>query len=246
MLVANPGKFQAIFFGNGGKDFVVDMGRKQVRSSNVVKLLGVLIDNELNFNEHITKMCSKASNKFKALSLELSHEQAKLLLNSFFYSSFSYCPLIWTFSGLGNNTQINRLHRRALQLLSNDFSADFRCLLETQNTKTIHNQNIDKLAIEVYKIVNGFTPNFLRYFFTKKETCHSYRNNNLLQLQSVREQTILKGIDSLTFRGIQIWNKCDGDAKDCKSLKEFQKIITESTKKLCNCRICQSLVYSGL
>ena len=111
MLVANSDKFQAIFFGNGCK---------QVRSSNVVKLLGVLIDNELNFNEHITKMCSKASNKVKAFSRvrnELDHEQAKLLLNSFFFSSFSYCPLIWMSSGLGNNTQINRLHNRALQLL---------------------------------------------------------------------------------------------------------------------------------
>ena len=150
------------------------------------------------------------------------------------------------FSGLGNNTQINRLHKRALQVLSNDFSTDLRCLLEKHNTKTIHNQNVDKLVIEVYKIVNGFTPKFLRDFYKKKDISHDFRKNNLLTFQTEREQTILKGIDSLTFRGIQVWNKCDDVVKDCTCLEKVKISITGSNKKLCNCRMCQSLVYSGL
>ena len=249
MLVANPGKFQAIFFGNGRKDFIVDMGISTVRSSNIVKLLGILIDNELSFDKHITNICTKANSKLKAFSRirhELDYEQAKLLLNSFFFSSFNYCPLIWMFSGLGNNTQINRLHRRALQVMSNDFSADLRCLLEKENQKTIHKQNADKLAIEIYKIINGFTPQFLREFYVKKDATHSLRTNNLLHLPSTREKSILKGIDSLTFRGIQIWNKCSDTLKKCDSLKKFKKSISDSNVCLCNCRICQSMIYSGL
>ena len=70
----------------------------------------------------------------------------------------------------------------------------------------------------------------MRDFFTEKDTYHSYRNNNLLQLPPVREQSILKGIDSMTVRGIKIWNKCDSYAKDCKSLKELKKSSLNQVK----------------
>ena len=36
--------------------------RKNVKTSSSVKLLGVHIDDELNFNLHITKVCRSAAN----------------------------------------------------------------------------------------------------------------------------------------------------------------------------------------
>ena len=35
--------------------------------SKSVKLLGITIDNKLNFNEHVTKICIKANQKLHAL-----------------------------------------------------------------------------------------------------------------------------------------------------------------------------------
>ena len=59
-------------------------------------LLGVTIDNELKFDDHITKICHKANSKLSVLSLcarYLSMEQKKLLYMSFIDAQFKYCPL---------------------------------------------------------------------------------------------------------------------------------------------------------
>ena len=55
-------------------------------SSSLVKLLGITIDNDLKFDDHITKICRKANSKLSALSRlarYLSMEQKKLLYMSF-------------------------------------------------------------------------------------------------------------------------------------------------------------------
>ena len=42
--------------------------KSKSRLSNYEKLLGVIIDNNLNFNEHVTRLCKKASQKLHALA----------------------------------------------------------------------------------------------------------------------------------------------------------------------------------
>ena len=53
---------------------------------NQVKLLGITIDNELKFDDHITKICRQANSELSAVSRlarYLSMEQKKLLYISF-------------------------------------------------------------------------------------------------------------------------------------------------------------------
>ena len=69
-----------------------------VCEKNLVKLLGITIDNELKFDDHITKICHKANSKLSALSLGaryLSMEQKSLNKPSpgnFFDSLFTSKP----------------------------------------------------------------------------------------------------------------------------------------------------------
>ena len=78
----------------------VNVGENNVTEKNQVKLLGIIIDNELKFDDHITKICRKANSKRSALSRlarYLSMEQKKLLYMSFIEVQFKYCPLTWMF-----------------------------------------------------------------------------------------------------------------------------------------------------
>ena len=47
---------------------VISIGDEEITGRKSVKLLGVTIDNKLNFTEHITKICNKANQKFHALA----------------------------------------------------------------------------------------------------------------------------------------------------------------------------------
>ena len=68
-----------------------------IKSSKCEKILGIKIDNKLNFNTHVDEICKKAGQKLKALSrvtpcMDLS--KRCILLNVFFISQSSYCPLV--------------------------------------------------------------------------------------------------------------------------------------------------------
>ena len=60
---------------------------------------------------------------------------------------------MFKFKGL--NKKINRIHEKSLTLVLNDHQSTLDKILDTLNEKTIHQQCIDCLLIEVYKFLNG-------------------------------------------------------------------------------------------
>ena len=98
-MKANPDKYQLII-NNTKESFQIKIGNETVSNSKYEKLLGVQVDHELNFNEHVSSLWKKASQKLNALSRIASCmtlDQRRLILNSFITSHFFYCPVVWTF-----------------------------------------------------------------------------------------------------------------------------------------------------
>ena len=61
--------------------------------------LGILIDSELKFDQHVSSICIKASKKLYALgriATCMSFKERRILVKAFMESQFSYCPLIFT------------------------------------------------------------------------------------------------------------------------------------------------------
>ena len=126
--------------------------------NNNVKLLGVKIDNELKFVEHISTICITASRKLSALtrlSRFLPSEKRCTLFKAFIESRFRYCPLVWMFHGRQTNHKSNNLHERALIMVYNDCLPSFQDLLNKDNSLRIHHQNIQSLTAEIYKTFNN-------------------------------------------------------------------------------------------
>ena len=101
----------------------LNLGNDTIDSSRTVKLLGVLIDKQLNFNEHVSKLCKKGNQKLHALariSKYLSKEKLRILMKTFIETQFNYCPLMWMFHNRTINNKINRLHERALRIVYKD------------------------------------------------------------------------------------------------------------------------------
>ena len=81
------------------------------------KLLGVIIDNKLDFTEHLTTACKKTNLKLHALnriSRFLSPEQYVLIINAYIKSLFNYCPLVWMFCYRRIMHKMNKIHERSL------------------------------------------------------------------------------------------------------------------------------------
>ena len=115
-MVANPSKFQLIFlskYKNIEKNMSFD--GKTLKSSDTVELLGITLDENINFKRHIQNICRKAYNKTKALlriRKFLKLEQAQVLAEGYVSSNFRYCPLIWLFWGKMSDNVIVKTHYR--------------------------------------------------------------------------------------------------------------------------------------
>ena len=103
-MIVNPGKFQAIIFDNHKGNYtnqIINIDQKEIKAVSKVKLLGIEIDDKLNFNHNINNICKSASNQLNAL-IRLKHllglEEIKKLVNTFVMSNFNYCSLLWNFS----------------------------------------------------------------------------------------------------------------------------------------------------
>ena len=126
----------------------VTLANENILASSSVKHLGVKIDNDLNFSKHAIARISKFLNCGKL----------KILMKTFITSQFNYCPLTWMFHNRTLNNKINKLHERALRLAYKYDSSSFQELLDSDDADTIHCRNLQKLAIEMYKVKNKISP----------------------------------------------------------------------------------------
>ena len=134
---------------------IINLGRTEIKGSEYEKLLGIKVDTKLNFNEHLNDIINKASFKVNALSRIVPYRslcKKKILMNSFFNSQFSYCPLIWMFHSRIMNNKTNRLHERCMRLIHEDKTSSFEELLEQDKSASIPTRNLQILATEMFKV----------------------------------------------------------------------------------------------
>ena len=84
------------------------------------------------------------------------------------------------FHSRGFNNKTNRIHERALRITYKGKSSTFQELLEKDNSVSIHHRNIQKLAIEIYKVLHGFSPSILNDIFVPVSRPYHFRRNDTL------------------------------------------------------------------
>ena len=158
-MKANPGKCHVILSSNSQRGIHFD--NTSVESSLSEKLLGITLDSELKFDQHINKIFNIVNKKLNALYRIASHmslEKRKILSTTFIQSQFIYCPLIQMYHSRTFNNKINRLHEKALKIVYGDNKSKFDELLGKDGFFSIHHRNIQTLAIEIFKFLNGAIP----------------------------------------------------------------------------------------
>ena len=132
----NPGKFEAIIIdkqkGNHTNQ-TINIDQKEIKAVSKVKLLGIEIDDKLNFNHPINNICKSASNQLSTL-IRLKHllgfEDKKVLVNTFVMSNFNYFSLVSNCFSAQSLTKIENLQKRASRFLLNDYYSTYEDLLQ--------------------------------------------------------------------------------------------------------------------
>ena len=130
------------------------------------------------------------------------------------------------------NNKINKLHERALRLVYRDKNLTFKQLLEKDKSFSIHERNLQKLAVEMYKVKHKLCPKPFQDLFTMKE-----RGKNDFVIPRVK--TVNRGIETIRYRGPKTWEIVPEDIKMAETLSIFKEKIKQWKPSGCTCRLCK-------
>ena len=136
---------------------------------------------------------------------------------------------------------VQTTQERALIIIHNDYDSSFSELLEMSNEFTILIKNIKFLMAEIRKFLNDVAPPIMNDFFQKQGNYYSVRNP--ASLVSQRKFTSAHDINTIFFRGSQIWQNLPQDISDSDSLNLFFKYNIKRYGTLtCHCKLCKSFI----
>ena len=238
-LSANPDKFHLIL-SDGTQEYAINIDNFSIKNSNCEKLLGIKIDNKLTFNQHVSDLCTKATQKLHALSRVghfMTQKQRQVIMKSFILSQFGYCPLVWMFHSRELNNRMNSIHERALRIVYKDTRSSFLELLTKDESFTIHERNIQTLGIELYKVAYGLSPQIMKIIFPLRPHTNPWQST----FTSRNVKTVYRGTETLIHLGPKIWTIIPNDIKQY-SLSKFTQKIRKWKPVKCPCRICKIYV----
>ena len=89
----NSDKCHLFISGNKFEHLWSKIGNNRIWENRTVKLLGITIDNELKFDEHLSNVCLKANTKLSALMRIKKYSDFKkirILFDGFFEAQFKF------------------------------------------------------------------------------------------------------------------------------------------------------------
>ena len=227
MLVSTKAKRKTLNKSN--QNLQVNINGTELEVVSKIKLLGVLLDNSLDWKEQIQAVSLKVSRGLGILKHAkkfLPFSALTSLYTSIVEPHFRYCCSVW---GCAGTTEINRLQKlqnRAARIVTNSsFDTPSNQLIEKLGWKTI-NELIDiESKTMVFKTLNELAPPYLCSLFRKNSQSTSYRLRNTSTDLRLPKKGTENGKKCFSFRGMKLWNSLSANCKQAASLSTFKHLV---------------------
>ena len=222
-MIVNPDKFQTMIITSNKEqnNTPVKINGVDITPESSVKLLGIEIDNKLNFEKHISTLCNKASNQLNAicrLQPYMGQKEKETIINTFVYSNFNYGSLIWHFCNKKSQNKIEKIQERCLKVLLNDYTSNYEELLENSKSVPMKIKRLRNIIIEIFKTLNNQNANFMKEIFHHSPNLTHRKHNIYVHPQ----HTTRFGTKSLRALGAHLWNLLPENIKSTESFIELK------------------------
>ena len=198
------------------------------------KYIGLQIDSELKWREHVTfaiGKISRAMGMLKYATKYLPLEIVKNLYTSIDEPHFRNCCSVRGCCGETLLDKLQKLQNRAARIVTNSsYDASSLPLIGSLGWLTIIEMIEFETATTVYKSLHGLAPEYMQSMFMKlsEYSSRSLRNTNTdLRMPSF---TTSYGERSFSYRGVTVWNKLSTKIKNAPSLATFKHLRKQSLK----------------
>uniref|UniRef100_A0A3Q3N5J5 Reverse transcriptase domain-containing protein n=1 Tax=Mastacembelus armatus TaxID=205130 RepID=A0A3Q3N5J5_9TELE len=167
-LQLNTDKTEVIVFGpkNERSKVIAHLDSMSLKATNQARNLGVIIDSDLYFNNHIKSITKSSYYHLKNIARIkgfLSKQDAEKLVHAFIFSRLDYCNGLFTGLSKKSIRQLQLIQNAAARVLTNTKKLDHI----TPVLRSLHwlpiSQRIDfKILLLVYKALNGCGPKYIQ------------------------------------------------------------------------------------
>jgi hypothetical protein len=249
-LLANSEKFQALVINprninTNMESMDVSIDGQMIKTTDQMRLLGVDIDEKMNFSVHISEMCKKVSRKVGVLMRlrNMIPESAKLTIyKSSILPYLTYCQLVWHFCKSSDSKKVERIQERALRAVYRTKSESYDNLLKRAQISTLENRRLQDIAILMYKVKNKLLPATVIEIFSFKSSNYSLRNSDF-NIPTVN--TVKYGKHSLRYFGPMLWSKLHSSLRNSPSLTSFKKSIRNIDLHELIEKIATAVIFAG-
>ena len=230
-LLLNVTKTNLMVFTTKNKVYDVDnvkvtMDGIIIKQTRHTKFLGVILDENLTWNNHIEHVQSKLNKTIGILYRarnRLDPNILKLLYISLVYPYLSYCILIW---GHTHKTYLTKLfisQKKIIRIITfSDYYAHTNPLFTKLKLMKLREIYSYFMCIFFYKYINSQLPNnIFDAFFTLTTSIHDYKTRHHSNLRPALHNTKASSF-CIRVQGPKIWNSIPQDIKDCKLLNPFK------------------------
>ena len=95
------------------------------------------------------------------------------------------------------NHKINKLHERALKIVYNDHFSSFEELHSKDESVTVHQRNLQILATEMHKMLNGLFPDIMQGIIEIKSNYYNTRNAPAFSSRNIK--TARYGLQTISY-----------------------------------------------
>ena len=228
-MQANPEKFQLIVFDkNVNVQHSIHLNGVEIKSQQMVKLLGVHIDSKLTFNYHISQLCMKAGRK---ISVMLDCKTKLMLFNSFIISQFNFCPLVWQHCKRCDMIKMEKIQFRALKYVYRDYKSSYEYLRQKSDRLLLYEYRLKTMLCEVFKCVHKLNPLYMHDLF--KLTTHNHNTRGSMNVVLPHFNYVKHGKDTFSYYGAKMWNLLPQDMKLVNSYHLFKNLVESLSTRRC-------------
>ena len=230
-LLVNPDKTKLLLFGTRQllsqlRDVTVPFLGQELKPVASAKDLGIILDSNLNFNDHVTSLSSSLLstlcqvNRVRHL---FSREILNTILNSLVFSKLFYCSTVWSGTSKDNVHKLQLLQNFAARILTNTKKFDhISPILNELGWLTIEELLNLRDVIMIYKCINGLAPNYLSSKLYKRSDTHAY-NTRLKEHFSLPLCRTSIAQRNFYYRALKSWNKLSVATRNSSSLAQFKR-----------------------
>jgi len=230
-LLINPDKTKLIIFGTrqllqrSFAHFSLSFLGKPITPSKSVKDLGVILDPQLSYDDHIanvTSSCTATLCQINRVKNSFDRKTLSLIINSLVMSKLLYCSTVWSNTSDKNIKKLQQVQNFACKIITNSRKYDHVTpLLQELNWMTVKQHLQYRDAVMAFKCYNNLTPYYLTSKLRRRSDIHNRRTRNCDLLDTPLYKTA-SGQRTFTYKATKILNNMGKELKEL-TINQFKK-----------------------